>query len=150
MTAGKGMLRWGSGLMLLALLLTTAACQRSAPPSASEQSAPGQFGPARFPMPRAEFYERISAPLLATCRNSQKEYRLAREACITLVTQRLQTCLPAARAPATIDSLEQFKALGRPVLECAKPYPFCNGVEVRDMQQALQHCSPDELKMPSR
>lgn len=145
--------RCGIGTAWLTLLLITAACNRATPdaaPSRSPERPPGQFGPAHFPMPRAEFNERLSAPLLDTCRNAETEYYLSRSACLALITQRLERCLAAARAPAVIDSLEQFTALGRPTLECAKPYPFCKGIEVRDTQQAMKLCSPAQLPLPPR
>lgn len=139
-------MRWRSVIALMVVLLGGVACNR--PPPAEQ--GPGNFGPARFPMPQAEFNERISAPLLATCRASEKLYRLQRNACIDLIARRLQACLQAAQAPATIDSLDQFSSLGRLVLDCAKPYPFCSGVEVRTTEQARQHCKPAELPLPPR
>jgi hypothetical protein len=108
--------------------------------SAAKASSPPDFGPATYPMTRAEFFERINSKLVASCDASREQYNLGRDKCLQLIAQRTTFCAKSVPIASTIVGKAQFKTYGREYLGCAKPYFFCNGIEVKTLGVAMGQC----------
>jgi hypothetical protein len=94
------------------------------------------------PIPQEHFYPLWTQAVLKMCDEPEKYNNLTRERCRELVTERSGTCA-AKMAPKTPDVVETSavaKGLGREFVQCAMPYPFCGGVEVRTEEEARRHC----------
>ena len=108
--------------------------------SKARASSPANFGPAKYPMTRSEFFERINSKLVASCDASRVEYNLSRDKCLQLIAQRTTSCAESVSIAITIVDKAQFKTYGRAYLDCAKPYFFCNGVEVKTLGATIGQC----------
>lgn len=108
--------------------------------STANASSPPDFGPAAYPMTRSEFLERINSRLIASCDASREEYNLGRDKCLQLVAQRTTSCAKSVSIASAIVDRAQFKTYGRAYLACAKPYFFCNGIEVKTLGATIGDC----------
>lgn len=108
--------------------------------STANASSPPNFGPAAYPMTRSEFFERINSRLIASCDASREEYNLDRDKCLQLIARRTTSCAKSVSIASAIVDKAQFKTCGRAYLACAKPYFFCNGIEVKTRGATIGHC----------
>jgi len=121
--------------LFFALTSSVVAC--SEPPTEASESPAHR--PASFPMPRADFFSRLEQPLVKSCDTSVERYNLPKERCIALIAQRTFSCANQVSVPASIQDKSQFKTIAREYLECATPYFFCHGVEVK-AEAAMNAC----------
>lgn len=94
------------------------------------------------PIPRDVLFQLWKALALQRCVNAEKDHNLTSQQCRALVEERHPDCARSAAkdAPALIAEKSLSKQLGRRYLDCATPYFFCKGVEVRSEEEARRHC----------
>lgn len=107
---------------------------------AASAGTPPDFGPATYPMARSEFLARINARLVASCDASREEYNLDRDKCLQLIARRTASCAGSVPIADTVADKARFKMYGRAYLACAKPHFFCDGVEVKTLEAAMDVC----------
>lgn len=91
------------------------------------------------PIPQHVFFELLKEETLKICATNSNP---TPEECRNIVAERHQNCERTASvgAPKIIGSTKVANHLGKKYLECASPYPVCNGVEVRTEEEARKYC----------
>lgn len=95
------------------------------------------------PIPKHAFYRLWRETALRLCDgNEPGPTTLTPLKCREYVMNKHERCVAqvGARTPHTISGKAESKRLARPYLECVVPGHFCNGVEVRTPDEALQRC----------
>jgi hypothetical protein len=94
------------------------------------------------PIPKEVLFQLWKEVALQRCADASKNHNLTPNQCREKVSERHPNCARSAAdsAPKIVREITLSKQLGRQYLECATPYYFCNGVEVRTEEEARRYC----------
>lgn len=97
---------------------------------------------AEKPIPKEVFFKLWANEALTACVSARDKHNLSPSECESKVREKLEQCTVDAMwsAPNEIDTPQLAKSLGRPFIECVTPYFYCNGVEVKNQDEARRHC----------
>jgi len=94
------------------------------------------------PIPKAEHFLLWKEVVLNGCANAKERFNLTSSECTALIGKRADACASklAPETPALISTTAMAKSVGRKYLQCATPFYFCNGVEVKTDAEARAQC----------
>lgn len=94
------------------------------------------------PIPRDEHLRLWREVALQQCADARNRFNLSPEQCLPLVTARADACSVklAPETPALAKTTPAVKDVGRKYLQCATPYYFCKGIEVKTEAEVLAQC----------
>lgn len=94
------------------------------------------------PIPKDVFFQLWKNVALQKCADAEKNHNLTPDQCRQKIEERHSNCARSAvtSAPQLIAEKAVAKQLGKQYLDCATPYFFCKGVEVRTEEEARQYC----------
>ncbi|CAN7608528.1 MULTISPECIES: hypothetical protein [unclassified Acidovorax] len=94
------------------------------------------------PIPRDDILQLWREVALQQCADARKRFNLSNEECLREIARRADACTvsQAPSTPALVASTAVSKDIGRKYLQCAVPYYFCRGVEVKTEKEALAQC----------
>jgi hypothetical protein len=97
---------------------------------------------AERPIPKAAFFALWTQQARKACPDARGKYNLSPAECEDKITQKSAECTSelSPSAPAEVGSPDVARRLGKQYLECVTPYYFCNGVEVKNEEEARQRC----------
>jgi hypothetical protein len=103
------------------------------------------------PIPKDKHFLLWKEVALEMCSDSVRRFNLARAECLNITSKRADSCALqlAKQSPALITTTSLSKSIARPYLDCATPYYFCNGVEVKTEQEVRAKCAhppPSQVK----
>lgn len=95
------------------------------------------------PIPKAEHFKLWKEVALKACADSQKRFNLSQSECAEVISKRADACTSqlSSRSPAIIATTAAAKDVGRQFMQCATPYYFCKGVEVKTEDEVRAKCS---------
>jgi hypothetical protein len=131
--------------LALSFLAAAAGLSPSAPGQAQTPGHPNTYSlktVEKNPIPRDEHFLLWREVALKACDNARSRFNLAEPECRQIVGARAANCAVqlAGSTPARITSTDVARSVGRQYLNCATPYYFCNGVEVKSEEEALVRC----------
>jgi hypothetical protein len=94
------------------------------------------------PLPRDEHLWLWREVALKQCADARKRFNLAPDQCLQAVAAKADACTVklAPEIPALVGTTAAAKDVGRKYLQCATPYYFCKGVEVKTEAEVLAQC----------
>lgn len=94
------------------------------------------------PIPRDEHLQLWREVALKQCDDARKRFNLAPDQCLRVVAARADACTTrlAPETPAVVGTTAAAKDVGRKYLQCATPYYFCKGLEVKTEAEVLAQC----------
>ena len=94
------------------------------------------------PIPRDEHLRLWREVALKQCDDARKRFNLPPDQCLQVVAARADACTAklAPETPALAGSTAAVKDVGRKYLQCATPYYFCKGIEVKTEAEVLAKC----------
>ena len=94
------------------------------------------------PIPRAEIFPLWREVALQQCADARKRFNLSRDECLQEIANRADACTvaQAPSTPAIVSSTAASKDVGRKYLQCAVPFYFCKGVEVKTEKEVREQC----------
>ena len=94
------------------------------------------------PIPKTEHFLLWKEVALKACSESKTRFNLAESECQLVIGKRANSCASqlSGESPELISTTTVAKDIGRKYLQCAMPFYFCNGVEVKTEQEARAKC----------
>jgi hypothetical protein len=94
------------------------------------------------PIPRDEHLRLWREVALKQCGDARNRFNLSPERCLPIIAARADTCSAklAPETPALAKTTLAVKDVGRKYLQCATPYYFCKGIEVKTEAEVLARC----------
>lgn len=94
------------------------------------------------PIPRDEHLRLWREVALLQCADAPKRFNIPSAQCQQLVAARSDACTVKLRpeTPEFAKTTTGVREVGRKYLQCATPYYFCKGVEVKTEAEALAQC----------
>lgn len=94
------------------------------------------------PIPKEEHFLLWREVALMQCTEAQTRYNLTKDECLIIVSQRAEACASKLRSsvPPIINTRVAARDIGRKYLDCAIPYFFCKGVEVKTEEEVRAKC----------
>lgn len=94
------------------------------------------------PIPREEHLRLWREVALKQCTDARKRFNLAPDQCLQVVAAKADACTTrlAPQIPAVVGTTAAAKDVGRKYLQCATPYYFCKGFEVKTEAEVLAQC----------
>lgn len=127
-----------AGLALAAGLLAAGAGHAQGAPEAGYSLKTAEARP----IPRNEHLHLWREVALRQCADARNRFNLSPEQCRPIVAARADACRVklAPETPALAKTTVAVKDVGRKYLQCATPYYFCKGVEVKSEAEVLARC----------
>ncbi len=111
-------------------------------PSAEAQAGYSLKAIESRPIPRDDHFALWKDVALRACSESKERFNLEASQCRRVISERGDSCAAKLQneSPLMISSTEVSRHLGRKYLQCATPYYFCKGVEVKTEEEARSKC----------
>lgn len=94
------------------------------------------------PVPRSVLFQLWHEIALKQCDHAEERNNTSPQNCREIIAKRGPKCETAmiGNTPEIINKKSQSRQIGRKYLQCALPYYFCNGIEVRTEEEARKTC----------
>jgi hypothetical protein len=94
------------------------------------------------PIPKEEHFLLWRDVALKQCTDAKTRFNITKEECLVVIGQRADACASklSSSSPQVVNTTAAARDIGRKYLNCATPYYFCKGVEVKTEEEARAKC----------